>query len=141
MLTWLEVEADETGTAVGEPYDASCDVWSVGVTTHVLLCAELPFDLPEECSEEALVAAARNVDLSFRRKEWEGEAMAPARDFVRSCMAVQRKDRPSAARLLEHPWVGGKPSSGGGVNGGVNGAYVEMLDESLAAEAKAASAS
>jgi len=133
VLSWLEVEADETGTAFGEPYDAGCDVWSVGVTAHVLLCAELPFDLPEECSEEALVAAARNVDLSFRRKEWEGEAMAPARDFVQACMTVARAERPSAQQLLEHAWFGGaKPK-------GANAAYVEMVDEAIAAEQKAAS--
>ena len=47
VLSWLEVEADESGTVEGEWYDAGCDVWSVGVTAHVLLSAELPFDLPE----------------------------------------------------------------------------------------------
>jgi serine/threonine protein kinase len=122
VLSWIAAEADETGEVVGEPYDAGCDVWSVGVTAHVLLCAELPFDLPKEATEEALVAAARHVDLSFRRLKGEarvrrgkmmatleGEAaMAPARAFVRACMAVARPARPSAQQLLDHPWLGGK---------------------------------
>lgn len=39
----------------------------------------------------------------------EGEAaMAPARAFVRACMAVARPARPSAQQLLDHPWLGGK---------------------------------
>jgi hypothetical protein len=39
----------------------------------------------------------------------EGEAaMAPARAFVRACMAVARPERPSAQQLLDHPWLGGK---------------------------------
>ena len=51
VLSWLEVEADETGEVQGEWYDSGCDVWSVGVTAHVLLSAELPFELPEgECA-------------------------------------------------------------------------------------------
>lgn len=35
VLSWVAVDADETGTAVGEPYDASCDVW--GATSHSAL--------------------------------------------------------------------------------------------------------
>ena len=121
VLSWIAVEAGDAGEEDGEPYDAGCDVWSVGVTAHVLLCADLPFDLPEEVTEESLVAAALNVDLSFRRLEGEamvrqgddgarkieGEAtMAPAREFVRTCMTVDRHERPSALQLLEHPWFG-----------------------------------
>ena len=34
--------------------------------------------------------------------------MAPARAFVRACMAVARPERPSAQQLLDHPWLGGK---------------------------------
>ena len=106
VLSWIEAEADATGEVVGEPYDAGCDVWSVGVTAHVLLCAAMPFELPEEATEEALVAAARNVDLSFHsRQELEGDVMAPTRDFVRACMTVARKERPSAEQLLGHPWL------------------------------------
>lgn len=127
VLSWLEVEADETGTAVGEPYDAGCDVWSVGVTAHVLLSAELPFDLPEDCSEESLVAAARSAKLTFRRPEWNGEGMASARDFVTQCMSVARDERPTAADLLQHPWVCPRSK-------GVNGAYVQMLEEAVEVE-------
>jgi serine/threonine protein kinase len=134
VLSWLEVEVDETGEVEGEPYDAGCDVWSVGVTTHVLLCAELPFDLPEEATEEALVAAARNVDLSFRRPEWKGEAMQPAREFVRACMTVARQERPSALQLLEHPWFAENVPK----TDGVNAQYIEMIDEAIEAEVKAA---
>ena len=113
VLSWIEVEADETGEVEGEPYDAGCDVWSVGVTAHVLLCAAMPFELPEEATEEALVAAARNVDLSFcgrpELEGCEGDALAPTRDFVRACMTVARKERPSAQQLLGHPWIVGPP--------------------------------
>jgi serine/threonine protein kinase len=106
VLSWIEAEADATGEVEGEPYDAGCDVWSVGVTAHVLLCAAMPFELPEEATEAALVAAARNVDLSFHsRPELEGDAMAPTRDFVRACMTVARRERPSAEQLLGHPWI------------------------------------
>ena len=120
VLSWIEVKAGDAGEEKGEPYDAGCDIWSVGVTTYVLLCAELPSDLPEEATKEALIEAALNVDLSFPRLDGdamvrrgevmgklEGEAaMAPAREFVRACMTVDRHERPSALQLLEHQWFG-----------------------------------
>jgi serine/threonine protein kinase len=128
VLSWLEVEADETGTVEGEHYGAGCDIWSVGVTAHVLLCAELPFDLPEEADEASMVAAARNIDLTFERKEWAVEGMDEARSFVRACMTTDQAARPTARALLEHAWVAAQPCSG------PNAKFVEMLDESAAIE-------
>lgn len=107
VLSWLEVEADETGTVEGERYDAGCDVWSVGVTTHVLLSAELPFELPEEADEASLVAAARNIQLTFAKRVWAEEGMDAAKDFVRQCMTAERLKRPTASALLSHPWLDG----------------------------------
>ena len=143
VLSWLEVEADETGTVEGERYDAGCDVWSVGVTVHVLLSAELPFELPEEADEAAIVAAARNIELTFARAEWREEGMDLAQDFIRRCMTTDRHTRPTARALLDHPWLGG----GGGGSGGASAApappaanqkYVAMLDETVALEKAAA---
>ena len=37
--------------------------------------------------------------------------MAPAREFVRACMTVARKERPTAQQLLGHPWIVGPPSA------------------------------
>lgn len=132
VLSWLEVEADESGTLEGEWYDAGCDVWSVGVTAHVLLSAELPFELPEDGDEAAIVAAARDMTLDFRKKDWAHEAMGPAKDFVRACMVPTKAERPSATALLEHAWLAGLTSSGKPT--GVNAAYVEMLEETVAIE-------
>jgi len=138
VLSWLEVEAAEAegdDSVQGDWYDAGCDVWSVGVTAHVLLSAELPFELPEDGDEAAIVAAARNLVLDFKRPEWQEAELQPAKDFVRSCMTTDRHARPTAQALLAHAWIGE-----GNSGKGVNGTFVEMLNETVAIEnaAKAA---
>ena len=132
VLSWLEVEADETGTIEGKWYDAGCDLRSVGVTVHVLLSAELPFEMPEEGDEADIVAAARNMTLDFRKRDWQAEAMAPAKAFVRACMVPTRADRPSASDLLEHAWLSNGTNAPAPAK--VNAAFVEMLDETAAIE-------
>jgi len=131
VLSWLEVEADETGTVEGEWYDAGCDVWSVGVTAHVLLSAELPFELPEDGDEAAIVAAARNMRLDFKKRDWQPAEMAPAKEFVRACMVADRSARPTASTLMSHHWLA---PAGAAKASGANAAYVEMLDESIEKE-------
>jgi len=105
VLSWLEAEIDTQVCA--EPYSAACDVWSCGVTAHVLLCAELHFELPEgtEDDEAALVAAARDSDLKFNQAEWGAAGMDPAKQFIRDCMRISQLDRISASAALDHPWL------------------------------------
>ena len=75
--------------------------------------------------------------LDFRKSLWQSEAMAPAKAFVRACMVPDRASRPTAMELLTHAWLSGgaapaaAPEAKGG---GVNAAFVEMLDETVAIE-------
>lgn len=62
--------------------------------------ATLPFEVPEDASEEDVVAAARNLRLTFEAEQWHGEAMATARAFVAACMTSDPKERPTARALL-----------------------------------------
>ena len=109
VLSWLEAEGND---GAGEPYSSRCDVWSTGVTAHVLMCAELPFDIGEEeeeaLGEMAFVEAARVANVRFEQDEWRGEALAPAREFVRACMQPDPAKRPTAAEALSHRWFDGQ---------------------------------
>ena len=153
VLTWLEAEADETGSVLGEPYDALCDVWSVGVTAHVLLCGELPFELPdmEECDESALVEAARSMVLDFSKPVWKAPGMEAAAGFVKACLVSKKSQRPSARALLDCEWLGASAGAEGAASPAAateaqNGAlqerpdYISMLDEAVVAAVAKASA-
>ena len=115
VLTWLSRDRR------GEPYGGPADVWSAAVTAHVLLTAELPFELPdaEDADEEALAEAARLTSLSFEQPEW---ALAEqARAWVAACMAPSQADRPTASEARALPWLQRHPGdvteSGGGEEG------------------------
>jgi len=110
VLSWLEAELNSE--VEGQPYSTACDVWSCGVTAHILLCAELHFDVPEGTDDDeiALVAAARDSELKFNQPEWESFPTAEdAKDFIRACMQVSQGARMTAAAALEHPWLRGRP--------------------------------
>jgi hypothetical protein len=79
--------------------------------------------------EASIVAAARNVSLDFRKREWSAEGMGAAKDFVRACMVADMERRPKAQELLEHAWLTGRPPANG-----VNAAFVTMLEETVAIE-------
>ena len=100
VLSWLDGD--------GLPYYKSCDMWSVGVTAYVLLTGELPFTFPEESSLEEHV---RTTTVEFGQSVWDipvgadgFKEMFAARAFIKSCMCVEEKRRPTAKQALGHKW-------------------------------------
>ena len=93
VLRWLEDEDD------APPYSCACDVWSCGVTAHVLLAAQMPLDA--ECSVDQLMTDRPR----FAHPVWHADNGAAARDFVSACMCPRPDERPTAAALLQHPWI------------------------------------
>jgi calcium/calmodulin-dependent protein kinase I len=86
---------------MGGVYDNSVDIWSLGVITYVLLCGYYPFNAD---SENALFRLIMEGKYSFPEKDW-GTISAPAKDFVKSMLALNPEHRPSAVHLLDHSWL------------------------------------
>ncbi|CAN6177794.1 unnamed protein product [Urochloa humidicola] len=79
-------------------YGPAADIWSLGCTILEMLTRQIPY--PNMEWTEALLRIGK------------GEAPAipntlskDARDFIRQCVKPNPEDRPSASRLLEHPFV------------------------------------
>lgn len=102
VLSWIE---DTEGDGV--PYSGAADIWSAGVTAHVMLCGELPFELPdgENVSEQDLVDAARNIRLEFKQAKWKEEGMAAASQLIRACMNTEMSARPAACDAAKLAWL------------------------------------
>ena len=76
VLSWY-------GGAVGLEYDASADMWSVGVILYILLCGFPPFFAD---SEPALVECVRAAKVEYPPPYWS-EISAAARSLVGACLA------------------------------------------------------
>jgi serine/threonine protein kinase len=82
-------------------YDTQCDVWAVGVMLFMLLSGEPPFQaktLPQ------LVKLVRSGSYSFEDPAWE-LVSEEAKSLVQTLLTVDPRERPTAERALQHPWL------------------------------------
>ncbi|EER12896.1 calcium-dependent protein kinase, putative, partial [Perkinsus marinus ATCC 50983] len=82
-------------------YDYSCDMWSIGVMTYMLLAGVPPFD--GDTDKEILRKIAKGT-YSFSGPSWDFIS-ASARDFITNLLKKDPSHRLSASRALNHPWL------------------------------------
>jgi serine/threonine protein kinase/Ca2+-binding EF-hand superfamily protein len=89
-----------------ETYPSS-DLWSAGVMAYQLLSGFLPFDDVRNPSAPALSVIWKGIlteQPSFRRSAWQ-EVSEEAKDFVKTLLQKDHKQRPTAKEALHHPWL------------------------------------
>ena len=78
-------------------YNSKIDVFSAGVILYILMTGNHPFN--DSSSDKIL---EKNKHCIYKTKTLKSEI---ARDFIVSMMTADPNERPSAAQLLEHPWI------------------------------------
>jgi len=100
------------GTKAGTPYyvapqvllghyTEAADMWSCGVIMYVLLCGYPPFS--GETDAEVL-AKVKLGKYSFHPQDWR-HVSDEAKDIIRKLLALNPRDRHTAAQALQHPWI------------------------------------
>jgi len=79
--------------------DQSVDIWSIGIVAYVLLCGNHPFDFPCNANNNII---KRILSGKF---EFPENIPKPCKEFIRSCLSLDPKKRPSTAELLKHTWM------------------------------------
>lgn len=82
-------------------YDRSCDLWSVGIISFILICGYPPFNGDDN---KAIHSSILKGKYRFPVREWKGTSKE-ARDFIRRLLQVDTRKRMTAAEALRHPWL------------------------------------
>merc|ERR1712194_96063 len=82
-------------------YDKSCDIWSVGVISYILLCGYPPFNGTDNNKTHRSVLKGRYY---FFEKEWKGVSME-AMDFIHRMLKMNPRKRMTVEQALNHPWM------------------------------------
>ena len=82
-------------------YTKSCDIWSIGVITYILLCGYPPF---YGDSDTQIFESVKVGKFDFPSPEWD-DISQNAKDFVISLLKKNPKDRPEASVALKHAWL------------------------------------
>ncbi|XP_028524923.2 uncharacterized protein LOC108002631 isoform X2 [Apis cerana] len=89
-----------------EPITLAADMWSVGVTTYVLLTGFSPFG-GETDQETFQNISLGEVDFP---EELFGDVSAQAKDFVAKLLVLDPSARMTAKQCLRHDWLRGAPT-------------------------------
>ncbi|XP_037081808.1 ribosomal protein S6 kinase 2 beta-like [Pollicipes pollicipes] len=88
-------------------YDASCDVWALGVLLFTMLSGRTPFASSEDDSPAAILRRIGEGRPDFSSGTWPSVSPA-AKDLVRQMLHVDPGQRVTASEALRHPWVMGR---------------------------------
>lgn len=84
-------------------YDAKVDIWACGVVLFTLLAGVPPF---VNRDFRSLFFTIRTGSFSFENPVWGGVSLQ-AKDLINTLLQVDPNKRPSAAEVLNHPWLQG----------------------------------
>lgn len=82
-------------------YESNVDIFSVGVTTFVLLCGYEPFYGE---NDEELIKTNREAAVEYADRDWRNISIE-GRDFVEKMLHPNPRMRITAFDALKHPWI------------------------------------
>lgn len=86
---------------LGEEYDRSVDLWSLGVVSYLLVSGTLPFD---DDNEDLILERAIKCEPDYH-SPWISKTSKIGRDFIQRCLSKDASKRLTLAEALAHPWL------------------------------------
>ena len=82
-------------------YTKSCDIWSIGVITYILLCGYPPF---YGDTDTQIFESVRMAKFDFPSPDWDGISDS-AKEFICSLLQSTPSKRLTARQALNHTWI------------------------------------
>uniref|UniRef100_A0A7S2ESY8 Calmodulin n=1 Tax=Ditylum brightwellii TaxID=49249 RepID=A0A7S2ESY8_9STRA len=82
-------------------YTKSCDIWSIGVITYILLCGYPPF---YGDSDNQIFESVKTGRFDFPSPDWDSIS-DDAKDFICCMLRKEPSKRLRAAEALKHKWI------------------------------------
>ena len=86
---------------LGNPYNASCDIWSIGCLLYMIICGYPPFQGKDH---NDLFRKIRASDFTFHDKYWKKVSL-PAKQLISGLLTVNAKNRLDAKQACESSWI------------------------------------
>ncbi|XP_077999896.1 MAP kinase-activated protein kinase 3-like [Glandiceps talaboti] len=88
-----------------EKYDKSCDMWSLGVITYILLCGFPPFYSNHGMAiSPGMKKRIRNGQYEFPDPEWSNVS-EEAKNLIRQLLKTDPNERMTITEFMEYSWV------------------------------------
>ena len=85
-----------------KPYNKAVDMWSLGVTTYLILSGALPFDHPQDDRE--IARQTIHDPVPFKGTVWK--TISPeAIDFINKLLVKDPNQRMTVKEAIDHDWI------------------------------------
>jgi len=88
---------------IQESYTELCDVWSVGMVIHKLVCGRVAW--PSGCSEETCKEMILKGDIRLDGHRWERQDLAGCKDLLMKLFCSESAGRLTAKAALKEKWL------------------------------------